>query len=180
MSSRTFSTTALILKRSQVGESDRVVSLLSQEFGKFTCIAKGVRKLKSTKRAFLEPGNIVKAFFVSTHTMPLLTQATLEEDCSKMPPTLDKFRQLTQILEIYERLFVEEEVDNFVFSRAMTIRDHIIHSTASAGKVRAHLDKLIADLGYQSPQESNYNSISDYMAALSDRPLKSFDYLTVK
>lgn len=180
MSSRTFSATGLILRRSQVGESDRIINILTQEYGKITCVAKGVRKMKSTKRAFVEPGNIVNAFFVKTQSMPLMTQATLAQDCSLMPMTLDKFRQLTQILEIYDRLFVEDELDHHVYQRAVKIRDHIVESTASAGKVRAHLDILISDLGYQPPKESEYTTISDYMAALSDRPLRSFEYLTVK
>lgn len=180
MPSRTFSTTGLVLKRSQVGESDRIVHMLTQEYGKITCVAKGVRKMKSSKRAFIEPGNLIKAFCVSTQSLPLLTQATLEQDCSSMPQTLDKFKQLTQILEIYDRLFVEQELDDHVYKRALHIRGHIINSTASNGIIRGHLDTLIADLGYQPPQESKYDTISDYMAALSDKPLRSFDFLTIK
>lgn len=180
MSARNFTTTGLVLKRTQVGETDRIISLLTQDYGKLTCVAKGVRKLKSSKRAFLEPGNIVNAYCIKTQSMPLLTQATLETDCSQMPLTLDKLRQLTQVLEIYERLFVEDELDERIYARAILIRNHVINSTATNGKIRAHLDKLIAELGYQPPQESKYTNISDYIAALSDRPLRSFDYLTVK
>lgn len=180
MPRNTFSTTGLVLRRNKVGETDRIISLLTQEHGKISCVAKGVRKITSSKRAFLEPGNIVKAFLVKTNSLPLLTQAVLEEDCSKMSPTLDKFRQLSQVLEIYERLFVEQELDEHVYDRAMLIRDHIVNSSASNGSIRGHLDIIVAELGYQSPKESKYSSISDYISALSDQPMRSFEFLTVK
>ena len=180
MRQRTFSTTGLVLRRSKVGETDRIISLLTQEHGKISCVAKGVRKITSSKRAFLEPGNIVKVFLVKTNSLPLLTQATLDDDCSKMPATLDKFRQLSQVLEIYERLFVEQELDEDVYDRAMLIREYIINSSGSNGQIRSHLDKIIACLGYQSPKDSKYHSISDYISALSDQPMRSFDFLSVK
>lgn len=180
MSRGTFSTTGLVLKRSNVGESDRIVHLLTKDYGKLVCVAKGVRKVTSTKRAFLEPGNLIKGFFVTTKSMPLMTQATLDQDCSKMPATLDKFRQLTQILEIFERLFVEVELDDELYKRVLIIRAHVMAADAHPGKIRAHLNYLISELGFQDPKLSTYTSISDYVAALSDRPLNSFDYLSVK
>ena len=64
--SRSFNADGIVLKRNKVGETDRVISLLTQEYGKLVAVAKGVRKLSSSKRAFLEPGNLVKAYFIKT------------------------------------------------------------------------------------------------------------------
>ena len=49
MKTRTFSTKGIVLKRVNVGETERSINLLTQEYGKMTCVAKGVRKIKSSK-----------------------------------------------------------------------------------------------------------------------------------
>jgi recombinational DNA repair protein (RecF pathway) len=51
---RPFSTQAIILRRTNYGEADRVVSLLTPDRGKISAIAKGVRKPKSKLAGGLE------------------------------------------------------------------------------------------------------------------------------
>jgi DNA repair protein RecO (recombination protein O) len=51
---RPFSTEAIILRRTNYGEADRVLSLLTPERGKLSAIAKGVRKPKSKLAGGLE------------------------------------------------------------------------------------------------------------------------------
>ena len=45
--SRYIKSRALVLKNRPLGESDRLITLLSWDFGKFTAVAKGARKIKS-------------------------------------------------------------------------------------------------------------------------------------
>ena len=55
MTTKSITTEAIVLKRRNSGEVDRLVTLITQDKGKLQCIAKGVRKMTSSKRAFLEP-----------------------------------------------------------------------------------------------------------------------------
>lgn len=180
MKHNSFSTTAIVLKRVNVGETDRIINLLTQEFGKITVVAKGVRKMKSSKRAYLEPGNIVNAFCIETKSLPILTQATLIHDCSSMKQNLASYRSLNQLLEIFEKLFVESELEPEVFSLVMLLRKKVVSGKAPAKFVREVLSNIIVQLGFQHPQESKYNNVSDYISALSDSKMKSFEYLQVK
>lgn len=50
----TYSTPALVLKRTNYGEADRLVTLLTEKHGRVTAIARGVRKPLSKLRGFLE------------------------------------------------------------------------------------------------------------------------------
>lgn len=50
----TYSTPALVLKRTNFGEADRLVTLLTEKYGRVTAIARGVRKPLSKLRGFLE------------------------------------------------------------------------------------------------------------------------------
>lgn len=175
-----FTTTAIVLKRTNVGETDRIINLLTQEYGKFTVVAKGVRKMKSTKRAFLEPGNIIKAFCIKTKSLPLLTQASLIQDCSEMQQNLAAFRSLNQLLEIFEKLFVEIELEPEIFNAILLLRKQVVAGKAPAKFVRDTLSEIIVQMGFQHPEESKYKTISDYVAALSDSKMRSYEFLQVK
>jgi DNA repair protein RecO (recombination protein O) len=178
MHSQSFSTPALILKRSDTGEADRVVTMYTQDAGKIVCIAKGVRKLTSSKSSMMEPGNIIQAFLIKTKSLPLLTQARLIQDHSSLRQDLVKIRQLTQILELIDVLFVEE-ADSELFEMVKQILE-CLSSPDSNGKVRKKLEQLLIYLGYQPLKETSHSSVMEYVEEIIERPLKSFEYLKVK
>lgn len=168
-------TIALVVKRTSIGETDRVVTLLTREQGRVAVIAKGVRKLTSTKRAFLEPGNLIKIQLIETQAMPILTQAILIDDTAKMRNNLVQIRQLTQLLEIIDKLFVEEELEANLFTQILKIRQKIVLS--SKLDLKKDLIQLVEWLGYQNLAETDFGSILDYVADITGKKMRSFDYL---
>jgi DNA repair protein RecO (recombination protein O) len=177
--SKTFSTSGIVLKRSNLGECDRIVTLLTKDFGKLACVAKGTRKLASSKRALIEPGSYFKGFFVATKSMPLLTEVTLIDSASGINTSLSDFRKLYQMLEIFEKLFVEEELDDHVFDQVLQLRAMSLSKSGHAPEIRQKLGTLIESLGFQHPDQSDHGTISDYLSALLSAPLRSFEYLRV-
>lgn len=169
----------MVLSQKSIGETDRVVRLLSRERGKITVIAKGARKMKSSKRAFLEAGNVIIAYGVVTKSLPLLTQAKLIEDCADIWTNLDKIRQLSQFLEILDRLFVEEELAPEVFEFILESRNEIVSTEKTKKTIVKRLEALIVHLGYQPLKDTQHSSILDYVSELSDRPMKSWKFLKI-
>ena len=180
MAQRNFTAVGLVLKRVKVGETDVIISLLTQERGKLVCRAKGVRTLKSTKRSALQPGNLVRFHWIETKNMPLLTQALLEEDCSLMESTLMRMRQITQLLELCERLFIETELEQTIFNQVLHLRQNIVQNRLAKTEVQNTFRSIITQLGYQDPEDSKYETIGDYIGALSDKPMRSYNFLSVK
>ncbi len=180
MKERSFTLKALVIRRTNVGETDRIVSLLSQEKGKFSCVAKGVRKVTSSNRAYLEPGSLLTVHCIVTKSLPILTQTKLIDDTSKMHGNLAAFRALSQILEIIDALFVEEEIDSEVFMQALKLRNQIVYNQVSSKLIRQQLSKLITALGFQDPSLSPYETITEYIQSLIGKPLKSYDFLKVE
>jgi DNA repair protein RecO len=178
--SKNFNVNGIILKRNKVGETDRVVTLLTQDYGKLVAVAKGVRKLTSSKRAALEPGNLVRAYFVKTKSLPLLTQAKLIDDCRQIRSDLVGIRKLTQYLEILEKLFVEEEIDPQLYQEILKLRQSIVEQKISNGQIKKNLENLIEKLGYQHPRNTEFSSVLDYVSSLADRPMRSFEYLAIQ
>lgn len=179
MPSRTFTITGIVLKRVNTGETDRIVTLLTQEFGKIACVAKGVRNLHSSRRASLEPGNFVKALCVNTSSMPILTQASLISDSGDCRESLKKVRQLHQYLEIMDRLFVEEEIDQEFFMQVLNTRELIVANNTSLDEIRESFEKILINLGYHH-STAPIDSILNKVAELTERPVRSFEYLVVK
>jgi len=177
---RSFSSPAIVLKRSNLGESDRVVTLLTQSQGKIACIAKGVRKMQSSNRATVEPGNYITAFMISTKGMPILTQTRLLDNFSNSKTTLAKLRQMTQILEIVDRLFVENLEDASLFAEIVSILKNLNSPRPQMQLLTAQLENMVAQLGYQSLQESGHTSFMEYIGEITDKPMHSWEYLRVK
>lgn len=179
MAVKSFSTPAIILKRSDIGEADRIVTLYTKDQGKITCIAKGVRKLTSSKRSYLEPGNIVQAFLIKTRSMPLMTQAKLIKDYSSLRQDLVKIRQLTQVLELIDKLYIEEE-DPTLFAMTQEIFDYLSNTAKTNGHVKRQLEQILVYLGYQALSDSGFKTVSEYVSHIIDQPMKSFEYLRVR
>jgi DNA repair protein RecO (recombination protein O) len=174
-SSKSTLVSALILKRSNTGEADRVVTLLTKEEGRIVAIAKGVRKIKSTKRAYLEPGNLAKVLLIKTKSLPILTQARLEEDTSHIRNNLAQIRQLVQLLEIVDKLFVEEEVEEHVYQMIIRIRKKIVEGNKV--NLKKDLITLVEWMGFEPLKDSGHTSILEYVAEITGKKMRSFDYL---
>lgn len=183
-SPKTFSTPAVVIKRSNVGETDRVVTFLTEKKGKLVCIAKGVRKMKSSKRAYLEPGNLIKAFFVTTKSMPLLTQAELLNDFRNAKTDLKKIRQLSQVLEIIDKLFVEEEIEEYMFSTVKKILQLLNSPDNKSNFIKKKLLEIIRQLGYLDEQNQTLTqksgSVLKLVEEIAEKPIRSWEYLQVK
>jgi DNA repair protein RecO (recombination protein O) len=179
LKAKSFSTEALVLSHRKVGETDRITTLLTQSHGKLTVVAKGVRKMTSSKKAALEPGNIVTAFCIETKSMPILTQTRLHSDCMTIRHSLQKMRQLQQLLEIVDRLFVNEELEPELFDQVISTRNLIVSDQPTKSTVLNRLDDLLVNMGYLPLAETKHQSILDYVAEITERPMKSWAYLTV-
>ncbi|MFN8446456.1 MAG: DNA repair protein RecO [Caldilineaceae bacterium] len=104
---RLYRTHALILRRRDQGDADRILTLYSPEHGKLEVIAKGVRKTTSRKAGHLE---------LFTHVMLLMAQARTWDIVSEVT-TVESFRHLRNDLDAIGRAsYVCELLDAFAES----------------------------------------------------------------
>lgn len=175
-----YSLTAVVLKRTDVGEADRIVTLFSREKGKITCVAKGARKLASSKLGALEPGCESKVYCVETKSLPILTQAQIIDEFSPCRQSLVTIKKLFQVLEIIDFLLPEGDQQEEVYEILLRILSTIAAPVSGAGEVRTMFNRIIAILGFEVDKESEVNhSIHSLVEELTSKKLKSFDYLTV-
>ncbi len=179
MSRSTFTVTALVLKRSSVGEKDRLVTLLSQEHGKFYVIAKGARSLSSSRLGLLEPGALIQAHCVERPSWPILTQVVAIDHNHTEFDSLIQIKALSQLLEILDQLFVEEKIESGVYQRVLTLRSLVISRPQARTAIQKQLLQLLAQLGFIDINQKLDSSISQFVSNLTNKKLVSFKYLTV-
>ncbi len=73
----TYQTTAIVIGRTNFGEADRVVRLLTPDHGKVSSVAKGVRKIKSRMAGHLELFGEVNLMLATGHNLDVITSARL-------------------------------------------------------------------------------------------------------
>ena len=76
---RLYRTPAVILKRMDLGEADRIVTFYSRDVGKIRAVAKGVRRTTSRSAGHLEPFTLSDVMFAVGRELDVISQAdTLE------------------------------------------------------------------------------------------------------
>jgi len=97
---RLYRTPAVILKRMDLGEADRIVTFFSRDVGKIRAVAKGVRKTTSRSAGHLEPFTLSDVMFAVGRELDVISQAD----------TLESFRQVREDLVLTTHAYYLAEV----------------------------------------------------------------------
>lgn len=73
----TYQTTGIIIGRTNFGEADRVIRILTPDYGKISAVAKGVRKIKSRSGGHLELFGEVALMLATGRNLDIITSARL-------------------------------------------------------------------------------------------------------
>jgi DNA repair protein RecO (recombination protein O) len=109
-SSRLYRTTAIVLSRFDLGEADRVLTLLTPDLGKLKAIAKGVRRPGSRIGGSVEPFAELQLQLVRGRTFDVITQAAVGEAWLRLRDRLESAATAWYVAELAERA-VEERTD---------------------------------------------------------------------
>lgn len=103
-SQRSYRTRAVVLRRRDYGDADRILTLYTPDAGKQQFIAKGIRKTTSRKAGHLELFTHSALLVAKARTWPIITEAS----------TVESFARLRQdLLRIGYAGYVAELVDSF-------------------------------------------------------------------
>src|SRR4030042_3848488 len=110
-----FRTEGIILSRKNFGESDRILSIYTRDYGKVTALAKGVRRPKSRKAGHVEIGNWCKVFIARGKNLDLLTEVELIKAFGIADFESTKANKIYHLLELVEKLTPEDQKNSYVF-----------------------------------------------------------------
>jgi DNA repair protein RecO (recombination protein O) len=113
--SETYRATGFVLRRHDLGEADRIVTLYTREHGKRRAVAKGVRKQQSRLAGHIELFTKVDVYLAVGANLDVLTQAEALTTYPELAGDLERFAQASWAGETLDRLTPESEPDGYMF-----------------------------------------------------------------
>ena len=110
---------AIVLRHTDWGEADRLLTLLTRELGKLRAVGKGVRKERSRKAGHLEPFTRVNLLLARGRDLPLITQAETVENYLPLREDLLLIGYASYVVELIDRSTYEEG-ENLAMYRLLT------------------------------------------------------------
>jgi len=145
---KTFTTEAIVLRRVNYSDSDRILTLITPSGGKISAMARGVRKLKSKKAGHLDLGCVVKVFLARGRKINVLTQATTiyGNENIKIDLTLSKY--LFESLEIVDKLTVEGQDLDFVYEDLLSFIKALKNTQSPREELFHFYRSLLINVGF--------------------------------
>lgn len=158
-----------VLKRSNFGEADKLLTIFTRESGKIKVIGKGIRKIKSRRAPHLELFNIVD---IMVHTGTSLNIVTEAKANSNFAPDLKTTGYLFFISEVLDKLLPEDQAHPDIYVSLLTLLPDITEQTTKKFVV-----DMLWDLGFMPRGEYPQLGISSFVETLIEKPLKSKKFL---
>ncbi len=105
-----YKATGIVLRRMNLGEADRIITILTREHGKVRAVAKGVRRIKSRMAGHLEPFGAVEFMFASGRNLDIVTSARLVRSGDGISGTPESLYYGFLLAEMLDKL-IEEGVE---------------------------------------------------------------------
>lgn len=113
---RTFRTEAIVLRRIDFGEADRLLTLYSRDWGKIKAIAKGARKPQSRKTGHVELFMRTEFLIARGRDLGIITQAEMVESYEALRGDLIRTTYASYAVELLDRFTAEEDKNPRLYS----------------------------------------------------------------
>src|SRR3989344_1202679 len=145
---------AIVLKKKEVGETDRLYTLYTQEQGKVRLIAKGVRKSEAKLAGQLETLMQGMVMVVKGRGAGKIAGALAEKNFFHIRTDGDILQRVLETVALFERLVEWDEADSKLFSLLATYLALVDHFAKAGEKEKifllteGFLFQFFAQLGY--------------------------------
>jgi len=111
----TYKTKGIVLKRKDVGEADKIITVFSDRYGKIIARAKGVRKILSKNGGSIELFILADFVFAEGKNFDILVGASIINSFKNIRNNLKKTAIAYYFVELVDKLTSEKEGSNKIF-----------------------------------------------------------------
>ena len=177
---RTFKEIGIILKRRNIGEADRIITVLTQYRGKIKVKAPGVRKTLSRRASHIEPLNfsVLTLYQKSLLSFPILTEADSLERFSSIKTDLKKIGFAYYLCELVSDLCPQNQENQQVFLLLKQTLFELEKATRFSSLISYFEKELLKLLGFWREADllENKNS-KEVIEGILERKLKTLRLL---
>ncbi len=139
----------MVLRRQDLGEADRLLTIYTPDRGKLRVIAKGVRKPRSRKAGHLEPLTRARLMLARGRELDIITQAEAVELYPSLRDDLIRLGQASYVVELLDRFTVEEGENPRLYDLLLNTLDRLAEGDEAPVAMR-HFELRLLDLvGYR-------------------------------
>jgi DNA repair protein RecO (recombination protein O) len=147
---RVYRTEAVILRHSDLGEADRLLTAYSAEHGKLRLIAKGVRRPNSRKAGHVEPLTRSRLLVARGRELDVITQAEAIELYPSLREDLLRLGHAVYVAELMDRFSMDEgEGHRSLFRLLTNTLERLAEGADPATTVRFFELRLVDELGFR-------------------------------
>lgn len=171
---RTYKTEGIILKRTNYGEADRILTIYTKHYGKIRVLAKGVRRITSRRGGNVELFNQAVIFLSQGKNLDSLQEAQVVNSFKSWRNDLKKVVVAYYFCELVDKLTPEGQANPKVFQLLSRFLEKI--ATASLPElVRSFEEVLLTELGFGIPKElkDRSKSLKDYIESITEKKIYS-------
>lgn len=174
MASKLFKTEGVVLRRINLGEADQIVTLLTPDFGKISCLAKGCRKLTSIFCGRVELYYRLRVTGYWGRDLGYLKEVEVLEDTRLADLSLPRHHALTMAAEATYKLIPEEQNTEDVYPLLCQTLELLKTGDHPEAALDRYLQRLLHVLGFMPPAEKNPLGV---LRTILNGPLKSEQFL---
>ncbi|MFW6149262.1 MAG: DNA repair protein RecO [Atribacterota bacterium] len=115
MKNRLFRTNGIVLKSIKLNESDKIITIFSQDYGKIQAIAKGIRKTKSQFGSSLENLTLLKILVYKGKTLNIVSQTEIISSFFSRCKDLKRYGLAIYCTEIIDKMSAEEDPNEAIY-----------------------------------------------------------------
>ncbi len=170
---KTYKTEGIILKRRNLSEADRIITLLTKRNGKIQVKAVGVRKITSRRSAHLELFNHTVVSLYQGKKFSIVTEAHTLESFSVIRHDLTKIAYSYHLCELVDSLCPENQENTMVFFLLLETFRKLQKEENISSVVSSFEISLLKCLGFY-PKTLPYNfNTSLFIEQIIERKLKT-------
>lgn len=152
---RFLKTEAIILKRSNLKDTDRIISIYSKDFGKLHVYAHGIRKITSKRAPHLELFNRVFLTLYKGHSFNTVIEVSIIDSYPKIKIDLSRIATAFIITELVDRLCPDRQENENIFSILQTTFSKLDDLTVSHKNLEYTIGRtLLVELGFISQEQA--------------------------
>jgi DNA repair protein RecO (recombination protein O) len=149
MRSHVYRTEAVVLRRTDYSEADRILTLYTPRFGKRRAIAKGVRKTTSRLAGHVELFTRVQLLLAEGRNLDIVTQAEIVAPYRALREDLGRISYAYYVAELLDKLTTDEEGQSPAYGLLVETLDALDRASQPELAVRRFELRLLGVLGYR-------------------------------
>lgn len=147
--SRVYRTEAIILRRMDLGETDRLLTLYTLTEGKVRAVAKGVRRPGSRKAGHLEPFTRAELLLARGRSLDIITQAESIDLHQGLRRDLETLGAAAYAVELLDRFTVDQSSQPGLYRLLQDFLERLASGSGPEGLMRVYDLRLLDLAGFR-------------------------------